>query len=93
VKIDDSEGFVDIELEGKPTVRLDLFIANDTFLDATEALNESSTADERGKAYTKAAADLGLGQVSSRTARAIADAVFVRMDALRKKEVSPEQTP
>jgi hypothetical protein len=92
IQTDDADGYLDIELAGKDPVRLDLFIAHDTFTATISELPENSTGADYLRSYVKAAAELGFGEVSSRTAKLIADAVFDRMDALRKKEPSPAPT-
>lgn len=91
---DDSEGWLDIALAGeeKPH-RIDLFEANDTFLAAYKGIDADSPPADTYAALRKAAADLGFGEVSSRTAQAIEQAVFARMDDLRKKDSPAATTP
>jgi hypothetical protein len=91
VEINDADGWLDIQIAGRDPVRVDLFIANDRFFRAYEG----ATDDDEPKLFERlceVAKSLGFGDVSGRTAKFIAEAVFTRVGELRKKAESPVQT-
>ena len=92
--IDDSEGYLDFELAGadKPH-RVDVYVANDTFLEAYKGLQDDASASALFNCSIDACRELGFGEVSARTAQKIEQAVFARMDELRKKDSPAATTP
>lgn len=95
MKIDDSDGYLDLDLGGEvPMIRLDLFFAYDSFVGGMAGYKpdaEGSVADYYAR-LKKVAGELDLPTISGRTAELIQRAVFERVDSLRKKDVSPETT-
>lgn len=95
MKIDDADGYMDLELAGNETpVRIDVFVAHDTFLDSMSGYE--ADADGAGNDYfarlKKAAAVLGLPDLSGRTVELIRKAIADRMAELKKKDGSPAPT-
>lgn len=88
MKLDDADGWLEIELDGQ-VHKLDLFQANDTFFYALDGLSPDAPGDYWTR-LRKACSDLGLGEVSGRTAERVKKAVYARVEELRGKEPGPQ---
>lgn len=86
LELDDADGYLDVALAGREPVRLDLYVAHDTFGAAVRSLPEEPTSAEWFAALKTAAAELGFGAMSGYAAQTLRAAVADRVAEVKKKE-------
>lgn len=89
MKIDDSLGFLDFELNGE-SIRVDLFQLNDALAESLKDITEESPRAVVYEATKYACESCGLKIANAYVGVQVRNAVYARMAELRKKDLEAE---